>query len=79
MTTIYTAEQTSSIFFALTEAEMGNNGYANVPTLDAVVVDALAIAGFRVIAARDLFGVACSRVFTPKGWKAAVAEAHLYA
>jgi hypothetical protein len=74
MTVIYTAEQTASIFFALTEAEMGNNGYANVPTLDTVVVDALAIAGFRVTAATDGFGCACSRVFTPKGWAAAVAE-----
>jgi len=79
MTTIYTPEQTSSIFFALTEAEMGNNGYAFVPTLDAVVIEALKIAGFRVIAARDLFDNPCSRVFTPKGWAAAVAEAHLYA
>ena len=78
MTTIYTPEQTSSIFFALTEAEMGNNGFANVPTLDPVVIEALKIAGFRVIAARDLFGVACSRVFTPKGWAAALEETYLY-
>lgn len=63
MTTIFNPDQTVAIFTAISDIEMGNNGYADIGT-DKVIADAVATAGYTVLLVVSTTGQWVYRGFT---------------
>lgn len=68
---IFSPNQTAKILAAIQSVMLGNNGYADIG-VDPIVAQAVADAGFVVIATRDLHGKAIYRGFS-KAAQAALA------
>ena len=70
---IYSIETSARILAAMAAAESGNNGYAFC-YLSPDVAAAVRLAGYHAIpAAHPIGGRPCYRVFTPRGYAAAMA------
>ena len=77
---IYPAHITAQIFAAITAAEEGNNGYAQMPKLRADVKTAVELAGYTVCTnPHGMYGASTSMVFTAAAWEIFKAEANAIA
>jgi hypothetical protein len=70
---IYSIEDSAAIMTAINGILLANNGYSDIGN-NAVVVEAVKAAGFKVVRGTSLFGLPTHKAFTAEGAKAQLAE-----